>query len=285
MIFDNKCIEPLGEAKSIYDICAGVANELGVKEAFTEGRTNTNGWRNCTRSPARPSPNCRPRWRKPTRWACTKGTSPKTISPIKHSGTIPRPIPCPRRRAKSRSIRRASPSWRKHGPCCPVRPSPRCPSTSPTPKARSARNARSGRCSSSGTTTSSARTRPTGTAGGCRKSRRKSSGSTPSTRKPAASEFGDRVKVFNGRGVSFVKAKITPRIMPGVVSLRRRMAYTQRRREDTNGCVNVLTSFSRQPWPRGTLTHQSRAGGKSVTAPEGGRFSGGRISAEERTDS
>lgn len=39
VIFDNKCIEPLGEAKSIYDICAGVANELGVKEAFTEGRT------------------------------------------------------------------------------------------------------------------------------------------------------------------------------------------------------------------------------------------------------
>lgn len=191
VIFDNKCIEPLGEAKSIYDICAGVANELGVKEAFTEGRTQyPNGWRNCTRSPARPSPNCRPRWRKPTRWACTKGTSPKTISPIKHSGTIPRPIPCPRRRAKSRSIRRASPSWRKHGPCCPVRPSPRCPSTSPTPKARSARNARSGRCSSSGTTTSSARTRPTGTAGGCRKSRRKSSGSTPSTRKPAASNSG-----------------------------------------------------------------------------------------------
>lgn len=60
----------------------------------------------------------------------------------------------------------------------------------PNPKARSARNARSGRCSSSGTTTSSARTRPTGTAGGCRKSRRKSSGSTPSTRKPAASNSG-----------------------------------------------------------------------------------------------
>ena len=39
VIFDNKCIEPLGEARSIYDICAGVARELGVETQFTEGRT------------------------------------------------------------------------------------------------------------------------------------------------------------------------------------------------------------------------------------------------------
>ena len=61
VIFDNKCIEPLGEAKSIYDICAGVANELGVKaRPSRKAVPNTNGWRNCTRSPARPSPELPP---------------------------------------------------------------------------------------------------------------------------------------------------------------------------------------------------------------------------------
>ncbi len=39
VVFDNKCIEPIGESKTIYDICAGVAEKIGLKDSFTEGRT------------------------------------------------------------------------------------------------------------------------------------------------------------------------------------------------------------------------------------------------------
>ena len=35
----SKAIEPLFECRSIYDICSDIAERLGVKEAFTEGRT------------------------------------------------------------------------------------------------------------------------------------------------------------------------------------------------------------------------------------------------------
>ncbi|MDR2502785.1 MAG: molybdopterin-dependent oxidoreductase, partial [Deltaproteobacteria bacterium] len=38
-VFGNKCIEPYGESKGIYDICAEVAKRMGVEREFTEGRT------------------------------------------------------------------------------------------------------------------------------------------------------------------------------------------------------------------------------------------------------
>lgn len=42
-IFASQAIKPQFEARSIYDICTGLADKLGVKEAFTEGR-DQEGW-------------------------------------------------------------------------------------------------------------------------------------------------------------------------------------------------------------------------------------------------
>ncbi len=39
LIFMNQAIAPLGECRSDYDICAGIASRLGVGEAFTEGKS------------------------------------------------------------------------------------------------------------------------------------------------------------------------------------------------------------------------------------------------------
>jgi DmsA/YnfE family anaerobic dimethyl sulfoxide reductase A subunit len=38
LILRQKAIEPIGESRTVFDICAGVAERLGVAQAFTEGR-------------------------------------------------------------------------------------------------------------------------------------------------------------------------------------------------------------------------------------------------------
>jgi anaerobic dimethyl sulfoxide reductase subunit A len=43
VILQPKLVEPLGESKSDYQICAELAERLGIKEAFTEGR-DEKGW-------------------------------------------------------------------------------------------------------------------------------------------------------------------------------------------------------------------------------------------------
>jgi len=38
LIMRQKAIEPLGECRTLFDICARVADRMGVEDEFTEGR-------------------------------------------------------------------------------------------------------------------------------------------------------------------------------------------------------------------------------------------------------
>ena len=69
-------------------------------------------------------------------------------------------------------------------------------------------------------------------------------------------KHGDMVKVFNDRGATLVPVKVTPRIMPGVVSLPQG-AWHKARADgvDTAGSVNMLTKIHSSPLAKGNPQH------------------------------
>ncbi|MGC6387604.1 selenate/tellurate reductase subunit YnfE [Ewingella sp. S1.OA.A_B6] len=71
-------------------------------------------------------------------------------------------------------------------------------------------------------------------------------------------ENGDKVKVFNGRGEVRVAAKVTPRIMPGVVAMGQgawHQADMKGDRVDHGACMNTLTTQRASPLAKGNPQH------------------------------
>ena len=67
---------------------------------------------------------------------------------------------------------------------------------------------------------------------------------------------GDFVRVYNQIGGTEVRAKVTPRIMPGVLSLPQGAWYTPDENGiDKNGCINTLTSHRPSPLAKGNPQH------------------------------
>ena len=71
-------------------------------------------------------------------------------------------------------------------------------------------------------------------------------------------EHTQRVKVFNERGISYVKAKVTPRIIPGVVGLPQGAWHTPNKKgENTIEYANVLTRLQPTALAKGNPHHST----------------------------
>ncbi len=67
---------------------------------------------------------------------------------------------------------------------------------------------------------------------------------------------GDRVRIFNDRGEVHIEAKVTPRMMPGIVALGEGAWYDpDTKRIDQAGCINVLTTQRPSPLAKGNPSH------------------------------
>lgn len=67
---------------------------------------------------------------------------------------------------------------------------------------------------------------------------------------------GDKVKVFNDRGTIVLTAKVTPRIMPGVVSIPQGAWWAPNEQGvDERGCINSLTKYHPTPLAFGNAQH------------------------------
>ncbi|WP_171995695.1 DMSO/selenate family reductase complex A subunit, partial [Klebsiella pneumoniae] len=67
---------------------------------------------------------------------------------------------------------------------------------------------------------------------------------------------GDRIRIFNDRGEVHIEAKVTPRMMPGVVALGEGAWYNpDASRVDQAGSINVLTTQRPSPLAKGNPSH------------------------------
>jgi anaerobic dimethyl sulfoxide reductase subunit A len=80
----------------------------------------------------------------------------------------------------------------------------------------------------------------------------------PMDAEPRSIRHGDSVRVFNDRGVSVIAAKVTPRVMPGVVLLPEGAWYApDAEGHDHAGSANMLTTQHPSPLAKGNPQHAS----------------------------
>jgi len=73
---------------------------------------------------------------------------------------------------------------------------------------------------------------------------------------PGGLKEGDSAKVFNDRGTIIMPVKITPRIMPGVVSIPQGAWWTPDSQGiDRRGNVNTITKYHPTPLAKGNPQH------------------------------
>jgi anaerobic dimethyl sulfoxide reductase subunit A len=85
---------------------------------------------------------------------------------------------------------------------------------------------------------------------------------------PRGIKDGDEVKVYNGRGALILPCRITPRILPGVVDIPQGAWYEPDENSvDRGGCVNVLTSHHWTPFAYGTTQHTIMVQAEKAGAP------------------
>lgn len=78
----------------------------------------------------------------------------------------------------------------------------------------------------------------------------------PLDAEPRGIRNGDVIRIFNGRGETHINAKVTPRIMPGVVALGEGAWYDPDSKGiDRAGSINVLTTQHPSPLAKGNPSH------------------------------
>lgn len=258
IIFDNKCIEPHGESKGIFDICAGVARVMGTEQAFTEGR-NHDEWLEYLYAESRKNiPDLPPTLKEAMAMGVYKKHFPQNNIAYKNFRDAPEasPLDTPSGKIEIYSPRLAEMAANRtleEGQAITPLPeyieSPegvKDPARAQYPLQLIGHHYKQ---------------RTHSTYGNCAWLKEVSPQElwiNPLDAAERAINHGDKVRIFNDRGVTFVPAKVTPRIIPGAVSLPEGAWHTPNAKgEDTAGCVNVLTRLLPTAIAKGNPHHSN----------------------------
>lgn len=277
-IISEQAIEPLYEAKSIYDICTELAKRLGTEAAFTEGKTREE-WLRATIDATREADPDLPtydEWRE-------MGIFRKYLGPViamKDFRDDPEanPLPTPSGKIEVYSDRLAAMAkkwefgvFRPELPGDVLKPLPEHVDT--WEGALEARNSEKYPLQVIGHHFK-ARTHSTyGNVDWLKEAHRQTVWINVADAQDRGIENGDEVFVYNDRGTVRLEAKVTERIAPGVMSIPQGAWYAPKGAKDvappsaanadkpvdTAGSVNSLTSLHPSPLAKGNAVHTTIA--------------------------
>lgn len=254
-IFASQAIKPQFEAKSIYDICTGLADKLGVKEAFTEGR-DQEGWLRHLYQLTRAQDPTLPEFDAMREQGIYKRKVEEHFVAYKDFRHDPEanPLNTPTGKIEiySEKLAELADAWTLKDDEV-IHPLPIY-----VPNFEGYEESKTGNF-------------PLQLTGFHYKARAHSTYGNVSILKDAAPQEmwinpmdakqrginnGDLIRIFNDRGEVHIAAKVTPRILPGVVALGEGGWYApDGQRIDHGGCINVLTTQRPSPLAKGNPQH------------------------------
>lgn len=255
-IFADKAIEPQFESRSIYDICSGLAKRLGVEQAFTEGR-DQDGWLRHLYAQTRELDPTLPDFETVRQQGIVKRTDPNghyVAYQAFRKDPLNNPLSTPSGKVEiySEALAKIAQEWElPEGDV--IHPLPIYASThegwdSPLRSAYPLQLTgfhHKARCHST-----------YGNVDVLKQAAQQEMWINPIDAAQRNIKNGDRIRIFNARGEVRVNAKVTPRMMPGVVAMGEGAWYApDGNKIDHNGSINVLTSQRPSPLAKGNPQH------------------------------
>jgi anaerobic dimethyl sulfoxide reductase subunit A len=257
LILRQQAIKPLGECRTLYDICTGIARRMGIEQEFTEGRSHDQWVEHMYHQCRKVRPDLPDDFEDALRtglFKWSRGDRPKVGLQAFRENPDESPLGTPSGRIEvfSRQLWDLARSWEL-----------------PEGDVISALPEYHGTWGMPGDARS--QKYPLQLVGHHHKQRTHSSyGNNPWLQEaaphslwinpldacPRGIAHGDKVRVFNEIGQTEVRAKVTPRIIPGVLSLPQGAWYMPDKNGlDRNGCINTLTSQRPSPLAKGNPQH------------------------------
>ena len=257
LILRQQAIEPMGECRTLYDICSSIAWRMGIEQEFTEGRSHDQWVEYMYHQCRRVQPDLPENYQEAVRtgvFKWSRGDRPKIGLQSFRENPDESPLSTPSGKIEvfSKRLWELARSWEL----------PEGDVISALPEYHETW----GMPSDTGS-----REYPLQLVGHHYKQRTHSSYGNNPWLKEAAPQclwinpldaesrgiaHGDVVRVHNQIGRTEVRAKVTPRIMPGVLSLPQGAWYTPDENGlDKNGCINILTSQRPSPLAKGNPQH------------------------------
>ena len=257
LILRQQAIKPLGECRTLYDICAGIARRLGIEQEFTEGRTHDQ-WVETMYHQCR---SVRPDLPADFQDAVAQGVfkwkregPPKVGLQAFRENPDEAPLNTPSGKIEvfSKRLWDLAGSWKlPEGDVISAVPEyhetwgmPADVRSREYPLQLVGHHCKQRTHSTYGNNPWLQEASP------------HSLWINPLDAEPRGIVHGDLVRVYNQIGQTEVRARVTPRIMPGVLSLPQGAWYgPDENGIDKNGCINTLTSQRPSPLAKGNPQH------------------------------